>query len=114
MTQIGWPDYVFDKTYTLPSLASVERYIRLHGHLPGIAPATAIVESRRLDLGANEAALMRKIEELTLYVLEQDKKAKDQQQEIERLKVENQQVLDLQREIDQLKEMMKELKSKTN
>jgi len=40
VTQIGWPDYVFDKSYVLPSLASVERYIRLHRHLPGMTPAT--------------------------------------------------------------------------
>ena len=37
VTQLGWPDYVFDKRYALPSLASVERYmIRLYRHLPGI------------------------------------------------------------------------------
>ena len=113
VTQIGWPDYVFDKEYTLPSLASVERYIRLHGHLPGIAPAAA-VENKRLDLGENEAALLRKIEELTLYLLAENKKAEDQQAEIDRLKAENRKLEDQQQQIDQLKEMVKKLTARTN
>ena len=113
VTQIGWPDYVFDKTYTLPGLASVERYIRLHGHLPGIAPA-AEVENRPLDLGKNEAALLRKIEELTLYLLQEHQKAEEQQKEIERLKAENRKLDDQQQEIDQLKEMVNKLTAKKN
>ena len=113
VTQIGWPDYVFDKKYTLPSLASVERYIRVHGHLPGIAP-TADVENKRLDLGDNEAALLRKIEELTLYLLAEHKKAEDEQQEIDRLNTENRKLEVQQQQIDRLKEIVKKLTAKTN
>jgi hypothetical protein len=113
VTQIGWPDYVFDKAYILPSLASVERYIRLHRHLPGIAPA-ADIENKRLDLGANEAALLKKIEELTLYLLAEHSKAEDQQREIDRLQAENKRLEEQQGEIDQLKEMVKKLTAKTN
>ena len=112
VTQMGWPDYVFDKSYVLPSLAKVDRYIRLHGHLPGIAPATE-VEGKRLDLGNNEAALLRKIEELTLYVLAEHKKAEDQERQIERLKEENKKAGELQQQIDQLKSMVKQLTANT-
>jgi hypothetical protein len=113
VTQIGWPDFVFDKSYVLPSLASVERYVRLHRHLPGIAPAAA-VENKRLDLGNNEAALLQKIEELTLYLLAEHKKVEDQQQEIERLKAKDKKQDELQQEIDRLKEMVNQLTGKTH
>ena len=110
VTQAGWPDYVFDREYILPSLASVERYIRLHHHLPGIEPAGA-VGMTRIDLGSDEAALLKKIEELTLYLLAEHRKAEAQQQEIERLKEENQRIDRQQREIDQLKQLLKQYSS---
>jgi hypothetical protein len=104
VTQIGWPDYVFDKRYVLPSLASVERYIRLHRHLPGVAGASAI-ENKRLDLGNNEAALLKKIEELTLYLLDEHSKAASQETEIDQL---NQRIDQTQKEIDQFKQLLKQ------
>jgi hypothetical protein len=110
VTQIGWPDYVFDKSYVLPSLASLERYIRLHRHLPGIAPAAA-VENKRLDLGNNEATLLKKIEELTLYLLDEHSKAAVQDTEIDQL---IQHIDQAQREIDEMKEKVKKLTEKTN
>jgi Bacterial Ig domain len=113
VTQIGWPDYVFDKGYSLPGLASVERYIRQYGHLPGMVSASE-VKDRRVDLGDNQAALLKKIEELTLYLLEEHKKAGDQQREIERLKAQNKMLDEQQKEIDMLKEMVKKLTAKTN
>jgi hypothetical protein len=64
-----WADYVFDKSYQLPSLPSVAAYIRQNGHLPGI-PTAAEVEKNGLDIGANQAKLLEKIEQLTLYVIE--------------------------------------------
>jgi hypothetical protein len=113
VTQIGWPDYVFNKAYTLPSLASVERYIHQHHHLPGIASAVDVA-NKRVDLGSNEAALLKKIEELTLYLLAEHKKAEDQQDEIERLKAENKKLSDQQQQIDELKDMVKKLTGKSN
>ena len=68
-----WPDYVFDPAYKLPSLPSLESYIKEHRHLPGI-PTAAEVEASGIDLGSNQAALLQKTEELTLYIIDQDKK----------------------------------------
>lgn len=69
----NWPDYVFNKDYQLPSLAEVEKYIQQNKHLPGI-PAAAQVKKDGLDIGSNQAALLKKIEELTLYIIEQNKR----------------------------------------
>jgi hypothetical protein len=69
----NWPDYVFNKDYQLPALAEVEKFIQQNKHLPGI-PAAAEVQQKGLDLGDNQAALLKKIEELTLYIIEQNKR----------------------------------------
>jgi len=66
------PDYVFDKQYPLPSLPALEKYIRENSHLPGI-PSADSVQRNGLDLGSNQAVLLQKIEELTLYVIQQNK-----------------------------------------
>lgn len=76
----NWPDYVFKKGYRLPALGSIEEYINANHHLPGM-PTADSVAARGLDLGDNQAKLLQKIEELTLYVI-------DQQKEIEELKAE--------------------------
>ncbi|MCK7560203.1 hypothetical protein MKQ70_36960 [Chitinophaga sedimenti] len=68
-----WPDYVFAPAYELPSIAKVEQYIHEHQHLPGI-PAAAEVKERGVDLGEMNAKLLEKIEELTLYLIEQNKR----------------------------------------
>ncbi len=73
VTQTGWSDFVFAKNYKLPTLAEVEAYIKAHQHLPGIASAKEVT-SNGLDVGNNQAALLQKIEELTLYVIELNKK----------------------------------------
>ena len=56
-------------------------------HLPEV-PAAAEVEKNGLDVGDNQATLLKKIEELTLYVIEQNKKLESQQQQIDQLKKE--------------------------
>jgi hypothetical protein len=80
-----WPDYVFKKGYVLPDLNQLERYIAAHKHLPGIVPEE---EANRdgVDVGDHQAALLQKIEELTLYLIQQNKTLKAQQQEIDELK----------------------------
>ncbi|MGN7787306.1 hypothetical protein ACTJIJ_22420 [Niabella sp. 22666] len=69
----NWPDYVFKKDYPLPSLAEVEKHIKEKGHLPEV-PSAKEVEKEGIALGANQAVLLKKIEELTLYIIEQQKK----------------------------------------
>lgn len=68
----GWPDYVFEHNYKLPTLTDVEKYILEHKHLPEI-PSAAIVEKEGQDLGEMNKKLLQKIEELTLYIIEQNK-----------------------------------------
>lgn len=82
--QDTWSDYVFDKEYQLPTLAQVERYIQQHHHLPDV-PSAAEVAKEGVDLGDNQAVLLKKIEELTLYVIEQNKLLKQQQERIDAL-----------------------------
>jgi hypothetical protein len=78
--QATWADYVFDNDYNLPTLAEVEKYIRKHKHLPDI-PSAQEVEKDGLNLGDNQALLLKKIEELTLYLIEQNKKLEEQMKE---------------------------------
>jgi len=79
-----FPDYVFKKDYRLPSLSSVGRYIRSNGHLPEM-PAADSVQKNGLDLGGNQTLLVKKIEELTLYLLEQNRQLRSMQERINRL-----------------------------
>lgn len=81
----GWPDYVFENSYNLPSLQEVENHIVEEGHLPNI-PSASEVEKNGIQLGEMNAKLLQKIEELTLYMIAQDKKTKQLQKEIELLK----------------------------
>jgi hypothetical protein len=69
----GWADYVFEKKYKLLPLAEVEKFIAQHKHLPGIAPA-AVLQKQGVDISAMQTKMMEKIEELTLYLIEANKK----------------------------------------
>lgn len=68
-----WPDYVFQPEYELKSLDAVEAHIRENRHLPGI-PSAAEVERDGLRMGDMQKRMMAKIEELTLYLIEQNKR----------------------------------------
>ena len=69
----NWPDFVFDKKYNLPSLKNVEAFISEHNHLPNI-PSAKEIETNGLQLGDVQKKMMQKIEELTLYIIEQNKR----------------------------------------
>jgi hypothetical protein len=71
-------DFVFDPTYKLPSLSSLERYIENNHHLPQIASAKEM-QADGLNLGDNQTKLLQKVEELTLYLIEKDKQLNEQQ-----------------------------------
>ena len=81
-------DWVFDKSYKLKPLADVEKYIYENKHLPEIPSAE---EFRQNDMNVSEMSnkLLQKIEELTLYAIEQNKKIMMQQEIMECLKTEN-------------------------
>lgn len=72
-TYSNWPDYVFDADYKLPSLTELENYITAHKHLPDI-PSAKEVETNGLDLGEMNAKLLQKVEELSLYIIELNKR----------------------------------------
>jgi hypothetical protein len=71
----SWPDYVFDKSYHLKPLDEVEQFILKNKHLPDV-PAAKTIEDEGLNLGEINKILMQKVEELTLYLIEQDKRIK--------------------------------------
>lgn len=68
--QDTWPDYVFSDDYELLSLDEIKKYIEEYGHLPNIPPAT-VVEQNGVEVGEMNRLLLEKIEELTLYIIEQ-------------------------------------------
>ncbi|ASZ13567.1 hypothetical protein CK934_22745 [Chitinophaga sp. MD30] len=72
---INWPDYVFHDNYQLPSLQSVADFITVNKHLPEIPPATEM-ETKGMDVAEINKQLLKKVEELTLYLIEQDKQIK--------------------------------------
>jgi hypothetical protein len=67
------PDYVFEKDYKLPSLTAVEKHIAANKHLPGV-PSAAEMKEKGVDLSEMNMTLLKKVEELTLYAIEQNKK----------------------------------------
>ncbi|RED42166.1 hypothetical protein DFQ10_10961 [Winogradskyella eximia] len=91
----NWADFVFENDYKLPSLREVEAFIKKNKHLPGIESADELVENG-LDLADMQAKQMQKIEELTLYTIEQDKVLKRQSDEIEILKAQVKAILERQ------------------
>ncbi|MBB6129951.1 hypothetical protein [Mucilaginibacter lappiensis] len=83
----AWPDYVFKKDYQLPSLQDVKTYIDQNQHLPEV-PSEQQIAKEGLNLGDMNKLLMKKVEELTLYLIDEHKKNKDQQVQIDQLKKE--------------------------
>jgi hypothetical protein len=72
----GWPDYVFADNYKLKPLQEIEKFIIQNKHLPNI-PSAAEVEKNGIEVGDMQKRMMEKIEELTLYVIELEKKVND-------------------------------------
>jgi len=77
-------DFVFDDDYTLRPLSDVEQFIKANKHLPGI-PSEQTVKEEGLNLGEMDALLLQKIEELTLYIIEMNKKIEEQEKKINEL-----------------------------
>jgi hypothetical protein len=63
-----WPDYVFNRKYNLLPLQELKKYIETNNHLPEV-PAANEVKEEGINLGDMDAILLKKIEELTLYVI---------------------------------------------
>lgn len=67
------PDYVFEKNYKLPSLDDIKSYINQHHHLPEV-PSAKELEENGMNVGEMNLTLLKKIEELTLYIIEQEER----------------------------------------
>ena len=91
---IGWSDFVFYDNYSLPTLIEVEKHIKEKGHLKDIPSAKEVAENG-IFLGEMDAKLLQKIEELTLYTIEQEKKIKKQEQEVLMLKSQTAEIAEL-------------------
>ncbi|WP_090609346.1 hypothetical protein [Parapedobacter koreensis] len=76
-TDIAVPDYVFSPEYELPKLAEVEAYVKEHKHLPEI-PSAKDIEKEGLDLAEMNLLLLKKVEELTLHMIELKKENEGQ------------------------------------
>ncbi|MFD1143716.1 bZIP transcription factor [Larkinella insperata] len=81
-TTNDWSDRVFEKDYKLRSLEEVEQHIQQHGYLPGVPSAREVVE-KGVDIGRMDAKLLEKVEELTLYLLQQKKQIEQQREQFE-------------------------------
>lgn len=80
-----WPDFVFSKDYDLKDIEEVESFIEENNHLPNM-PSEKEVKENGFDLGEMNAKLLQKVEELTLYLIEQNKEIDQLKAEIEGLK----------------------------
>jgi hypothetical protein len=104
---LQWSDFVFDKGYKLRPLKEVESFIKTNGHLPEI-PSAKEVAKEGIDLGAMDAKLLQKVEELTLYMIELKQELEAQQ------KLNDSRMKKLERENKALKNELKLSTNKTN
>ncbi|SFM78549.1 hypothetical protein SAMN05428949_0782 [Chitinophaga sp. YR627] len=74
--QNNWADFVFEPEYKLPSLCELENYIKANKHLPDV-PSAKEVTKEGIDLGEMNKILLQKIEELTLHLIEQEKRIRE-------------------------------------
>jgi len=82
----SFPDYVFKKDYKLMPLNDVEKYYKANQHLPEV-PSEKEVKENGLNVGDINVILLKKIEELTLYTVELEKKLKDLEEKINKIRV---------------------------
>ncbi|CAL2078431.1 hypothetical protein [Tenacibaculum sp. 190524A02b] len=104
-----WPDYVFTKEYTLPTLKEVEKHINEKGHLPNIPSAKEVKKNKGIELGEMNRKLLEKVEELTLYTIQQEKQLVTHKKEIENSKTVNKQLLNV---IEKLEKRIEKLENK--
>ncbi len=102
-TDISVPDYVFEPDYELNSLDYIADYVKKNKHLPEI-PSAKEIKRDGLDLAEMNLLLLKKIEELTLYAIQQDKEIESQNLK----SVEQKKMLEEQHgEIDDMKQLVK-------
>lgn len=90
-TDLAWPDYVFTQNYTLKPLLLLEREIDSLGHLPQM-PTASEVENKGLSLATVTTTVVQKVEELTLYTIDQQKQLEELKKQNEALAKQNQEM----------------------
>lgn len=75
-TDITVPDYVFEPDYNLKSLQETEDYVKINKHLPEM-PSASEIGKKGLDVAEMNLLLLKKIEELTLHLIENERKRND-------------------------------------
>lgn len=80
----SWADYVLYDTYKLPALSEVENFIKSNRHLPDM-PSEAEVKKDGIDVGEMNVLLLKKIEELTLYMIEKNKEVSELKNRVKKL-----------------------------
>ncbi|MDB5156709.1 MAG: hypothetical protein JWR50_1416 [Mucilaginibacter sp.] len=106
----NWPDYVFKKDYALPPLSEVKTYIDQNKHLPEMPSETDVVKEG-INLGEMIRLQTKKIEELTLYLIDKDKQIEIQG---EQSSVQQKQIKDQNKAIQSLQQQMDKLEKKLN
>lgn len=97
----SWADFVFEETYDLRSLKELKDFIKLNGHLPNI-PSEDDVISKGVNVAEMNKLLLQKVEELTLYTIQQQSSLEKKQTEIDELKNETQTLRDRLDQIEML------------
>ncbi|TCI90160.1 DUF4200 domain-containing protein [Tenacibaculum sp. M341] len=103
-----WADFVFEEDYDLPTLKEVEKHIEEKGYLENI-PSAEEIKKDGFFLGEMDAKLLRKIEELTLYTIQQEKKLTEQDEELKKTSSNNEKLLSI---IEKLEKRIEKLESK--
>lgn len=83
----NWADFVFEDDYQLMPLNEVEQFVKTEKHLPNV-PSEKELKANGMDVQEMNAVLMQKVEELTLYLIEQDKEIETMKARIEELETE--------------------------
>lgn len=91
--QSAWPDFVFEPDYQLRPLPELAAYIREHKHLPEMPTAEDVARDGQ-DLGEVNRRLLQKVEEMTLYIIEQDKARKSVEDRLSELEVKLEKLMD--------------------
>lgn len=79
--QSNWPDYVFEDDYEMPTIKETEEFIITNKHLPGV-PSAEEIKVEGVDLAEMQSILLKKIEELTLHTIRQEKQIEKLQNKI--------------------------------
>ncbi|WP_281988639.1 hypothetical protein [Aquimarina aggregata] len=106
VTNTPTADFVFEESYKLPSLDFIENYIKSEKHLPEIASAEKMKQDG-VNIGDFQIQLLQKIEELTLYTIQQEKRIKTLESNNQSLHKENKQLHSLSQRLNEIEKLLK-------